>query len=94
MKFFSLFVFIFVFSLLPLKINAAFKGVQVTEEEGEMEAHFKNDTLSSEFCCEREYPADWAQEMSKEESARIAAQVLAERSSPSGRPSGAPSGRR
>ena len=99
MKFFSAVVFIF--SLFPLKINATlnpdFKGVQVTEGEEDMEAHFKNDTLSSEFCCEREYPSDWAQEISKEESARRVAQVLAEseRSSPSSRPSDTPSsGRR
>ena len=97
MKLFSfvVFVFVFVFSFIPLKLYASFKGVQVTEGEEDVEAHFKNDTLSSEFCCERELPNDWAQDKSKEESARIVAQVLSEETPSSSRPSAVPSsGRR
>lgn len=77
MKF--LFGLALVFCFFPLQINASstFEGVQVTEDEEEMEAHFKNDTLSSEFCCDREYTADWAQQKSKKESQDIVKKVLA-----------------
>jgi len=66
-----------IFCLFHLKLNgSSFEGVQVTEEDEEIEAYFRNDTLNSEFCCEREYTADWAQEMSEQESQDIVKKVL------------------
>ena len=67
----------FVFFLVPLKLNAnPFQGVQLTDEE-ETEADSKDDTKqSSQFCCDREQKQGWAQELSEQESQRIVNKVL------------------
>ena len=76
MKVFSLLAIVICFSPLQLNASSPFEGVQVTKDEEDIEAYFKNDTLSSEFCCDREYTADWAQEMSEKESQDIVKKVL------------------
>ena len=76
MKFFVSLAIVVCFSPLQLNASSSFQGVQVTEDEAEIEAYFRNDTLSSEFCCEREYTSDWAQDMSKKESQDIVNKVL------------------
>lgn len=70
MKYIKFFLF-FIFLSLAFPLSAtAFKGVQITEV-GETEAYFKNDSDSSEFCCDREYTGGWAQESSPQERQRM-----------------------
>ena len=87
-------LFILFFLFTPLTLNASpFKGVQVTEDEEDVEAFSRDYMSSSEFCCDKEYPSESAQDMSQEESKRRVSKVLAdEESSDPVRP--APSGQR
>ena len=90
-----LFIFVFFF-FTPLTLDAfPFKGVQVTEDEKDVEAYSRDGISSSEFCCDREYISESAQDMSQREAKEIVSKVLAQgESSQPARPSSSGPGQR
>ena len=76
MKILFSFCLLFGFFLASLSLKAdPFQGVSV-EDENNTEAYFNNGSSNSEFCCDRELPSDWAQNLSKQESELIVKKVL------------------
>ena len=78
MKILFIFCFFFWFvgsSGAETKSVTSFQSVDLPGEE-DTEAYFRNNTMNSEFCCDREYTSDWAQNMSTQESRQIVSRWL------------------